>query len=264
MVGTILGRFLLRLAHLKSLLDIKTKNPESASFTANGIIASVLVENLTPDRGAFLDVGAHIGSVFSSVHHVSPSAKIFAVEADPMKAEWLKGKFPYCTLFDVALGEQSGEVEFYRNMNEAGYSSLIPVEGPGVEKVAVPIARLDDLLPTQVVDAIKMDIEGAELGALRGAEALFERSRPIVMFESMGLEENALGYSPTLLWEWFFERNYHVLLPDHVAHMAPQLSLDSFIDSHHYPFRTRDYFAVPAEKVDAVRERARSVLGINV
>lgn len=264
LVGTALGRALLSFSHRKSLRDVSMHNPETASSTANAILADRLIAELTPEGGAFLDIGAHIGSIFSGVHHAVPSAKIFAVEADPDKAASLKARFPYCQLFDVALGEGEGQIEFYRNPNATGYNSIAPSDKPGVEKITVPISRLDDLLPEEMIDVIKMDIEGAELGALRGAEALFERARPTVMFESVRPDTNALGYSPAMLWEWFDAHGYHVVTPDRMAHDAPPLTLEAFLDAHHYPFRTKDYFAVAQEKRDVVKARARAVLGVPV
>lgn len=264
LVGTGLGRALLNYSHGKSLRDLKAHNPESASSTANAVIADRLIANLTPQGGAFLDVGAHIGSILSSVRHAVPTATIYAVEADPDKAAALKPKYPYCTFFDVALGEGEGQIEFYRNPNATGFNSIAPSDKPGVEKIVVPVGRLDDLLPDETIDVIKMDIEGAELGALRGAEALIARSRPTVMFESVRPDTNALGYSPAMLWEWFDAHGYHVVVPDRVAHTAPPLTLEAFLDAHHYPFRSKDYFAIPSEKRDAVRERARAILGVQV
>lgn len=262
LVGTGLGRALLRFSHGQSLRELTVRNPETASSTANAIIADRLIANLTPEGGAFLDIGAHIGSILSSVRHAVPSAKIYAVEADPDKAASLKVKFPYCTFFDVALGEGEGQIEFYRNPNATGYNSIAPSDKPGVEKITVPISRLDDLLPNEMIDVIKMDIEGAELGALRGAEALFARARPTVMFESVRPDTNALGYAPEMLWDWFDAHGYHVVAPDRMAHDAPPLTREAFLDAHHYPFRTKDYFAVAEEKRQALRDRARALLGV--
>ena len=264
LVGTALGRWLLKASHRRSLRALTAGNPETASATANAIIADRLIAQLTPEGGTFLDIGAHIGSIFSAVHHSTPGAKIYAVEADPDKAAALKSRFPFCTVFDVALGEDEGHVEFFRNPTATGYNSIAPSNKPGIEAILVPIARLDDLLPEASVDVIKMDIEGAELGALRGAEALFARSRPTVMFESVRPDTNALGYSPAMLWKWFDAHGYHVVPPDRMAHDAPPLTLESFLDAHHYPFRTKDYFAVPDEKRTALRARARTILGVRV
>lgn len=264
LVGTSLGRALLAYSHRRALRGLPVGNPEAASEMANSILADRLITQLTPPGGTFLDIGAHIGSIFSTVHHANPQASILAVEADPDKAASLKGRFGYCRLFDVALGEGEGEITFYRHPNATGYNSIAESSDPGVEKISVPVARLDDLLPDEMVDVIKIDIEGAELGALRGAEVLFQRARPTVMFESVGDEVNALGYAPVMLWDWFNDHDYQVVTPDRLAHDAPALTKEAFLDAHQYPFRTKDYFAVASEKRIAVRDRARAVLGIRV
>ena len=50
----------------------------------------------------------------------------------------------------------------------------------GTDRVDVPCKRLDDLFADRKVDYLKFDIEGAEWDALRGAQALIQRDRPVV------------------------------------------------------------------------------------
>ncbi len=262
LVGTRLGFALLNFKHWGSLVTVPVRNPESASLIANAILADKLVTRLCPAGGTFLDIGAHIGSVFSSVHRHDRSIDIIAIEADPAKAAALKRRFPYCRVLDVAVGERDGTADFFVNPKASGYNSLVSGDAAGLQRIAVRIARIDGLLPSEDIDMIKIDVEGAELGALKGAEQLLRRCRPTVMFESTRADRNDLGYSATQLWEWFDALQYRIYTPDRVPHDAAPLCLSAFIDCHQYPFRTQNYFAIPGEKRLAIRDRARDILGI--
>jgi FkbM family methyltransferase len=231
---------------------------------ANAIIADKLIQRLCAPHGTFLDIGAHIGSVLSSVRQTDETVKIYAVEADPGKAENLRKKFPFCTLFDVAIGEEVGQAEFFINNDASGYNTLVPGKVGNRETITVEVVPLDTLLPETHIDLIKIDVEGAELGALKGGEALIRRSKPTVMFESCGTGVNALGYSADLLWRWFDEMGYIIFTPDRVAHDAPPLSLEPFIDAHYFPFRSQNFFAVHPDHRIEIRDRARDILNIQV
>jgi len=262
LVGTGPGNFLLAVRRWRQLRGISLRNPEKSGMIANALIADKLIQRLCAPHGAFLDIGAHVGSVLSSVHRVDGTVKIFAIEADPRKAAKLRKKFPFCTLFEVAVGEETGRAEFFVNPAATGYNTLVPGH-ENRETITVPIARLDDLLPDARIDLIKIDIEGAELGALRGGKNLIRRNGPTIMFESCGTGLNALGYSPELLWRWFHDMDYVVVTPDRLAHEAPPLALETFLDAHHYPFRSQNFFAVSRERSDEIRSRARESLGMN-
>lgn len=262
MVGTPIGRMYLEVKRWKSLRTINFHNPESAHSIANAILADRLISRICPPNGTFLDIGAHIGSILSDVHHQDPSVKIIAFEADPSKIEHLRSKYPFCELFDVALGEREGIAEFQINTSASGYNTLVVEEGSDLPSIPVRIATLDGLLSDRTADVVKIDVEGAELGVLIGGEKFIQNSKPTIMFESVGAKENSLGYSAQMLWEWLNDNGYQIFTPDRLAHDARPLELDSFIDGHQYPFYTHNYFAVFEEKRIGIRDISREILKI--
>lgn len=263
LVGTKLGRAYIEAAHWKSLRSISFQNPEAAAATSNAIIADKLISRLCAANGTFIDIGAHIGSILSDVHQQDPSVEIIAFEADPSKISHLRSKYPYCELFDVALGEREGTADFQINTAASGYNSLVVNDASTSPTITVRVAALDELLSGRSADVIKIDVEGAELGVLIGGESFLQANRPTIMFESLGGDLNTLGYSASLLWEWLEDHNYEVFTPDRMAHDAGPLKLEAFLDAHQYPFRTHNYFAVAPERRREIRDRSRKVLNVS-
>ncbi|WP_299567307.1 FkbM family methyltransferase [uncultured Sulfitobacter sp.] len=264
LVGTALGHRLLEASQYLSLRRVPAANPETASMVANAILADRLITRLCPPGGTFVDVGAHIGSIFTSVHRFDDSIRILAVEADPGKARHLARRFPYCTLHAFAVGEQTGQIEFYLNPEATGYNSLIKDHARQQVAISVEIRRLDDVLQDEKPDVMKIDIEGAELGALRGGATVIAAHKPTIMFESTEPGVNAMGYSPQQVWGWFRDMGYGIYVPDRLAHDADPIGCETFLDSHAYPMRTLNYFAVHRDKRITVRDRARHILGVSV
>jgi hypothetical protein len=121
---------------------------------------------------------------------------------------------------------------------------------------------LDSILPHNGVDVMKIDVEGAELRVLRGSDRIVQESRPVIMFESGPPADDSLGYTKEAMWRFFTDRGYAVLIPNRVAHNDSGLSQEGFLESHLYPRRTTNYFAVPHERRTEIRDRARTVLKI--
>jgi hypothetical protein len=84
------------------------------------------------------------------------------------------------------------------------------------------------------------------------------------MFESGPFDNEGLRNTKEALWEVLFDQNYVVLVPNRVAHNDSGLSKECFIESHLYPRRTTNYFAIPKERRMELRDRARKVLKIPV
>lgn len=251
LVGTMFGRWLSTARDFFSLV----RAPRVAlGTTVNDQLAPRLLAQLCRPNDVFVDVGAHIGSVIAEVRHNCPSARIVAFEAMPDKVAWLTRKFPTATVHCCALSDQTGEAEFFVNLSQSGYSSLAEQQG-SVRRIKVDRKRMDDLLDW--ADLIKIDVEGAELGVLRGAAKLIEKCQPLIMFESG--PHDVLGFTKEGMFNFFSERNYGLLAPNRLAHRSSVMTLDSFLDGHEYPRRTTNYFAVPMTRLDEFRMRAASL-----
>ncbi|MBV1858662.1 MAG: FkbM family methyltransferase [Nannocystaceae bacterium] len=262
LAGTAIGSSLARGRQLWALLRTTT-HPELWGMLSQDTCAEKLLVRLCRPRKTFLDIGAHIGSVFGEVRRLDRSIKIIAVEAIPDKVKTLQRRFDDVTFHCCALGEENREVPFFVNTKLSGYSSLAngSRNKESAVEIRVQLCPLDELIPdVDDIDLIKLDVEGAELGVLRGGDKVIDRSRPVVMFESGPDGGKALGFTPQAVFEWFNQRDFDVLVPNRLAHECPGLSLEGFLDSHRFPRRTLNYFAVPSERRDEVRVRAHSIL----
>lgn len=250
------------LARLPRVTRLPRRNPEKAGTIANDTIADLLITQLCPSGGTFVDIGAQYGAVFAGALRHDPSLYVIAFEADAGKAEVLRRVHNDVLVFGVAAGETPGRADFHLNTKASGFNSLVPTKGEHIALSTVDVVRLDDVIHDAQPDLIKIDVEGAELGVLRGAVRLIAKTRPVIMFECVMRGTNALGYSAEALWDWFDQMNYAVYAPNRVAHTAPALSLEAFLDAQQYPFASHNYFAIPAEQVNTVRTNARAILGI--
>jgi FkbM family methyltransferase len=260
-VNTPLGMLAQNLRDRWALYRAIGNSLETLGTLANDSLARHLLERLCLDGRVFIDVGAHIGSVIDGVRRHSRPERIIAIEAIPAKAEALRRRFPDVTVHCTAVGDMSGEISFFIDEKRTGYSSLDPALGnrtASVREIVVPINTLDGIAAHGNVDMIKIDVEGAELGVLRGAEAMVAASRPTVMFESGSDEMKA--FPKTALWEWLDSHDYCVVQPNRVAHNDAGMTCETFLESHLYPRRTTNYFGIARERRNEVRDRARHIL----
>lgn len=266
LVGTRLGRYAEASRDLVSLGRALFADLESLGTIANDQLATHLITRLCRPQRTFVDVGAHIGSVLGAAVRLDASIKVIGIEAIPQKVNALRRRFPSVTFHECAAGEEDGQATFFIDMKHSGYSSLgrrPNAAGSRIQEIRVAVKRLDELVVATDVDLVKIDVEGAELGVLRGGTNLVSACRPTIMFESAPQVPNSLPYSKEDLWRWFVDRDYEILVPNRVAHEGPGLSQSSFLESHLYPRRTTNYFGVPVERRSEIRDRARALLDIH-
>jgi FkbM family methyltransferase len=210
-------------------LSGKRLSPYDAELS--GIIARVLKPGST-----CIDVGAHKGLILDVFIRHAPQGTFHAFEPLPYLAGLLRRKYrsnPQVKLYELALSDAVGSTTFYINKASMGLSSLsAPVDvdnGAGeIEACTVALARLDDLLPDARPDMIKIDVEGAELGVLRGALKLLARSRPVVAFEHGLGSADRFGTTPEDVFDLFAGLDFQISLMARYSASKPPLSRSEF------------------------------------
>jgi FkbM family methyltransferase len=142
-----------------------------------------LARYLRPGDG-FLDVGANIGTyTLLAASLVGPGGSVTAIEPLPeacrrLRENLARNGLDAVVVHEVAVDERDGEVGFL----DFDVSSSIDhdTDRRGREPFVVPCRRIDALVPAGHLAAAKLDVEGVELRALRGAEGLVARHDPPV------------------------------------------------------------------------------------
>jgi len=142
-----------------------------------------------------IDVGANIGTLsIVGALAVGPQGRVFAVEAHPRTAEFLRGNVVLNGLTNVevllcALGTRTGKARLTDRRSD-DQNRMSANEG-----VEVPLRRLDDVrLPPSDISLLKIDVEGYEKLVLEGAARVLERTQ-CVYFESWEQHFSNFGYS---------------------------------------------------------------------
>ena len=200
---------------LRLLLGLEPADPE--------LLVSTLVCRFTSPGSVFIDVGAQRGRhVKALFENPVGDVRAVAVEANPDLAAELATAFSSeisanrLLVVHAAAGEEGGTAVFHVNLRDSGYSGLqrrnLPECGPDYETREIGMVTIDQLAAEseRTVSCIKIDVEGAEWGVLRGAVKTLESHCPVVLFECANNAAPFYGYGLKELVEWFNQRGYLV------------------------------------------------------
>lgn len=243
-----LSETLLSLRHKLSRFE-NLRHPELALLHEEDHMMRSAVRKALPNDAVCVDVGAHIGSVTQLFRSASPDGQHIMVEASPSKAGWLRTAFPNYLMHQVAVSDTQGEVSFFENLDNPGFSSLGARSSRGeVREIKAKCTTLDLLLSdTPRIDLIKIDVEGFERQVISGARDTLARLRPPVIFEAGAVKDpdidnesydqlfemltQEMGYDIRPIYGWYFNH--------------PPISAAEFNTCRTYPFTAFNYIAHP-------------------
>jgi FkbM family methyltransferase len=224
----------------------RAKHPELWELYLEEKRLPAVLKKLLEPTSCGVDVGAHIGSFLSLLVRYAPQGYHTAIEPSATKSRWLERKFPAVTVMPVAVSNENGNAVFEEDQARPGYSRL---RGEAASRDAlcyeVETRRLDDLCIKRV-DLLKLDVEGAELLALRGATQLINSWRPAILFEC-GSEYAPEKINRRDLYHHLNEvLGYDVFsFTDFLFREKGALSFDEFRKCGIYPFRAFNFVALP-------------------
>lgn len=99
---------------------------------------------------------------------------VTAIEANPRAASQIKSEHPDIRVIECAVSDTNGDADFivYRGDAGAAGSSSLDLEWKKKDLVGdiihVDVFRLDELIGDELIDVMKIDVEGHSLQALKG------------------------------------------------------------------------------------------------
>ncbi len=139
-----------------------------------------------------MDCGAFTGdTVEEFIKFVNGNySKIFAIEPDKENFDKLKkfvadNGYKNIALFNCGVWDKK-ETLYFRSQGDMG--SAISEEG----NVTVEVDAIDNMVGDFPVNLIKMDVEGAELNALKGSVQTMKRSKPLLALSAYHRKEDLI------------------------------------------------------------------------
>jgi FkbM family methyltransferase len=200
---------------------------------------------------AVIDAGANIGSWTSLFHKHAADRRgtIYALEPQPAAAARIRAlNLKCCEVLELALGEHPGRATFYTGGPLDTLGSLFDRRdtygrGRTFNSFEVEVVRIDDFVQMRSIeriDFLKMDLEGAEHQALKGAaECLRSRRIRALSFEFGTSNVNA---------RVFFREMYDLLAGSGFAifRVTPAgrlIPVNAYTEDYECFARTTTYFA---------------------
>ena len=182
-----------------------------------GKLASLLKPGMT-----FLDVGANIGlHTTVAAHRVGPTGRVLAIEPQQGPLNLLQQNIALnglknVTVVKCGLGATEGTMELFQlSKTNSGMATLAAsAREHAVGSETVDVKRLTTIAAQtgiDKIDAVKIDVEGAEMEVLLGADDFLSHHRPAFMLiECVDKYLARFGASSAGLVEYLRNRGYDI------------------------------------------------------
>lgn len=184
-----------------------------------------LLDKLLQPGMVVLDVGANIGEIsLVCAKRVGPAGSVISFEpldeiADELQKNIDRNRLRQVTVVRAGLSDTAAaQVPIYASCGQGSqrdeHGGLGSLYGENAEEAPVQfieVTTLDAYLaqsPVPKVDVIKVDIEGAELPFLRGAERTLRTQRPRLIVEVQDKSAAAAGYAASDILDYLSGLGY--------------------------------------------------------
>jgi len=182
-----------------------------------------LKSRVSPDM-TFVDAGANQGEISLFVSGLLATGQVIAIEPLSKNVRLLERNIALnagrnIRVFPAGLSDQPGSLPIYTSLDTAphsghheGLSSLYRSSARDAVEEEVKLVVFDEAIAPEIgrVDFLKIDVEGAELPALRGMEKTLRAWKPEILLEINEETFRAAGYTTADLTAFLFGLGYSV------------------------------------------------------
>jgi len=184
-------------------------------FVSLGAEVSLCASLLPNGIQTFVDIGGNKGEYSEEIISRFQGVRVFIFEPSRFNQNTLEMKFsdnPNVRVFQIALSDSAGFMPLYADSPGSGGASLLHrkighfgIHVSEIEKIEV--RRFDEIWIKEngdIIDLVKIDVEGYELNVLRGFGEILTRVR-VVQFEMGGTDIDSRTFFQDF-W-YFFAQN---------------------------------------------------------
>lgn len=170
---------------------------ETAYLSGESYVIDTILKKYLPAQPVLFDVGANVGEYAVALRKHFPKAEIYSFEPSPATYQKLVKNTQNLDIKCIPLGLGAAplqtEIYTYTNDDSSGHASLYKevfevvhqnkqIQAIGIELSTIDIFCQQNNLP--LIDFLKIDIEGNELEALKGAKQMLDTQKiRIIQFE---------------------------------------------------------------------------------
>jgi len=206
---------------------------DSLKLGVNGIYEpqeTLLIQELVKPDWTCIDIGANIG--YFTLIMAKKCKHVYAFEPELNNFNLLKqnmalNKFGDVTIYREAVGDYTGTKPLYICDNNNGMHRLYKSKHCGTRVAYVYTVQLDDYKFPKV-DFIKMDVEGAEHGALTGMVELLIKDKPTILMEFHPPSIKEYGVNPLDVYRFIYKLGYEIYL---IPNVTDIISYEQLLES---------------------------------
>ena len=188
-----------------------------------------------------LDIGANIGYYsMIAAKLVGAQGHVYAFEPDPenyqliVKSAQVNG-YRQVTAFNNAVADDTRQVELFLDSNNSGHSLSAVNVIKAAGSVTVEQVSLDDFyrqgkLGTKI-DFIKIDVQGAEQLAMKGARRVIQECKPIIAMELEPVRLRNMGADPLELLRSLERCGYAFRTIESEVELPPNATLEDIVSA---------------------------------
>jgi len=188
--------------------------PEVRSYFLRTIKPGMVIFDVGANIGYFTTIMAKLVGSGGKVHAFEPSNREFGSIKNMIR----QNRQDNVVLNQTALSERVGRMmmNIAKTENMAALNTMGNITHPAAQdgdfkQVEVSLDTIDNYVTDKEInrlDLIKIDVEGAELMVLKGAEETLKRYRPQIICEFSDLTTKGFGYQAKEIFDWLVQKGY--------------------------------------------------------